>query len=178
MSPDVLEAAADRRVSFMPLIATPSEAFNPRIRDAFVEVQSGTYGWIYAHQPAVRTVVDYIARNAAQLGLSLYERVGDNDRKEVGDHPAAESLRYPEPPPENPGAGLQPRDRVADLRQRLCADRRRRGGPSPASPVPAPRVGVLGPENYSVDAYRIWRRDGTWFDWPTESMLHWAGLRP
>ena len=29
---------------------------------------------MYEHQPAVRTVIDYIARNVAQLGLKLYER--------------------------------------------------------------------------------------------------------
>ena len=123
-------------------------------------------------------MIDYIARNAAQLGLSLYERVGDNDRKEVGDHPAAESLRYPNPRQRTRALvyNLAIEWLIFDNAYALIVEGE--AGRVQLLPVPAPRVGVLGPENYSVDAYRIWRRDGTWFDWPTESMLHWAGFDP
>jgi HK97 family phage portal protein len=57
----------------------------------------GTYGAMYRRQPAVRTVVDFLARNVAQLNAKVYERVSNTDRLEVWDHPLAELLRHPNP---------------------------------------------------------------------------------
>ena len=65
---------------------------NQRVEAAFVSAQSANYAYMYAHQPAVRTVVDYIARNVAQLGLKLYERVSDTEREHDSDHPAAQTM--------------------------------------------------------------------------------------
>lgn len=56
-----------------------------------------TYGTMYRRQPAVRTVVDFLARNVAQLNAKVYERVSNTDRLEVYDHPLAELLRHPNP---------------------------------------------------------------------------------
>jgi HK97 family phage portal protein len=53
------------------------------------------YASIYRTQPNVRTTVDFIARNVAQLGLHLYRRVSDNDRERLADHPLAELIRRP-----------------------------------------------------------------------------------
>jgi len=62
---------------------------------------SATYGVDYAEifrtQESVRTVVSFLARNIAQLGLHLYERVGDADRQRLQDHPMAVLLRKPNP---------------------------------------------------------------------------------
>jgi phage portal protein BeeE len=66
-----------------------------RISSVFVQHQSASYAWLYTHQPAVRTVVDYVARNIAQLGLKVYDRISDDEREHVGDHPAAKVLRQP-----------------------------------------------------------------------------------
>lgn len=57
----------------------------------------GSYGAMYRRQPAVRAVVDFLARNIAQLNPKVYERVGNTDRLEVGDHPLATLLRHPNP---------------------------------------------------------------------------------
>ena len=57
----------------------------------------GTYGLMYRRQPAVRTVVDFLARNVAQLNAKVYERVSNTDRLELHDHPAASLLRHPNP---------------------------------------------------------------------------------
>ena len=57
----------------------------------------GTYGAMYRRQPAVRTVVDFLARNVAQLNAKVYERVSNTDRVELYDHPAAALLRHPNP---------------------------------------------------------------------------------
>lgn len=55
------------------------------------------YGEIWKSQESVRTVVTFLARNIAQLGLHLYERVGDSDRQRLQDHPLAVLLRQPNP---------------------------------------------------------------------------------
>lgn len=57
----------------------------------------GSYGTMYRRQPAVRAVVDFLARNIAQLNPKVYERVGNTDRLEIGGHPLAVALRNPNP---------------------------------------------------------------------------------
>lgn len=58
---------------------------------------SAEYGEIWRTQEAVRTVVSFLARNVAQLGLHLYQRVDDNNRQRLQDHPLAKMLRQPNP---------------------------------------------------------------------------------
>jgi len=55
------------------------------------------YGAIYRTQPAVRTVIDFLARNTAQIGLHLFQRAGDTDRQRVTGHPAADAVSRPNP---------------------------------------------------------------------------------
>lgn len=55
------------------------------------------YGSLYRKQPAVRTVVDWQAKQLAQLNPKLYMRVSDTDRQEASDHPLAVILRQPNP---------------------------------------------------------------------------------
>ncbi len=55
------------------------------------------YQTIYRTQPAVRTVVDFLGRNIAQLGLHLYRRVSDTDRQRLTDHALAILLGTPNP---------------------------------------------------------------------------------
>lgn len=55
------------------------------------------YATIWRTQESVRTVVSFLARNIAQLGLAMYERVGDADRQRLQDHPLAVLLRRPNP---------------------------------------------------------------------------------
>lgn len=56
-----------------------------------------TYGAIWRAQPAVRTVVGYLARNIAQLGIHVFDRVDDNNRIRLKDHPLARLLDRPLP---------------------------------------------------------------------------------
>lgn len=56
-----------------------------------------TYQAMWRSQPQVRTVVGFLARNIAQLGLHVYERVSDVDRQRANDHPLAQVLRRPNP---------------------------------------------------------------------------------
>lgn len=72
----------------------------------------GDYGAMYRKQPAVRAVVDWLARNIGSLNPKVFERVGDTDRIEVGDHALARVLRRPNP---NDTRFRHLRDTVADL---------------------------------------------------------------
>ncbi|MFB7843625.1 phage portal protein [Microbacterium sp. NPDC056052] len=53
------------------------------------------YAELYRKQQSVRTVVDFLARNVAQLSLHTFERVDDSDRRRVTDHPFAQLMRSP-----------------------------------------------------------------------------------
>lgn len=48
-------------------------------------------------QPHLRTVVSFLARNVAQLGLHTFERLGETDRRRDRDSPVARTLRRPNP---------------------------------------------------------------------------------
>lgn len=61
------------------------------------QTHAADYAQLWRTQPAVRTAVAFLARNIAQLGLPMYERVGDTDRRRRQDHPLAAMLRRPNP---------------------------------------------------------------------------------
>ncbi|MPZ66175.1 MAG: phage portal protein [Pseudonocardiaceae bacterium] len=55
------------------------------------------YAAMWRSQPQIRTVVGFLARNVAQLGLHVYRRVSDVDRQRVRDHPLAQLIAKPNP---------------------------------------------------------------------------------
>jgi HK97 family phage portal protein len=55
------------------------------------------YATIYRTQPNVRTCVDFLSRNIAQLGLHVFRRVSDTDRARLVDHGLAQRLAMPLP---------------------------------------------------------------------------------
>ena len=52
---------------------------------------------VWRTQPSVRKVVDFAARGVASIPLHLHERVDDDDRRRIHDHPLARTLRMPRP---------------------------------------------------------------------------------
>jgi len=50
---------------------------------------------LYRTQPHLQTVVSFLARNVAQLGLQMFDRVSDTDRARITDDPAILLLRHP-----------------------------------------------------------------------------------
>jgi len=56
-----------------------------------------SYANIYAQQPNVRTCVDFLARNIAQLGLHTFRRVSDTDRVRLHGHDLNQWLDDPNP---------------------------------------------------------------------------------
>lgn len=64
----------------------------------YVQLAAGVfheYGQLYRSQAQIRTVVSFLARNIAQLGLHTYRRVSDTDRERLTDHPLARILAAP-----------------------------------------------------------------------------------
>ena len=55
------------------------------------------YALIYASQPNVRTCVDFLARNIAQVGYHVFRRVSDTDRVRLADHQLSDWLEHPNP---------------------------------------------------------------------------------
>ncbi len=60
--------------------------------------KSYDYAALYRTQPNVRTCVDFLARNVAQLGLQVFRRVSETDRVRLRDHPLALLIEQPLPP--------------------------------------------------------------------------------
>lgn len=61
------------------------------------DVTAADYGMIWQTQSAVRTVVDFIARNIAQMNLKVYRRVANETRLELNDHGLANLIQNPNP---------------------------------------------------------------------------------
>lgn len=56
-----------------------------------------TYAAIYRTQPNVRTVIDFLARNVAQIPVQAFRRVSDLDRVRLAGHEVIEWLADPNP---------------------------------------------------------------------------------
>lgn len=175
-TPDVVAALAERRLRVWPGLGGTNDATR-RIRAAFATAQSANYAWMYANSPAVRTVVDLIARNMGQLDLRLYEEVDEANREFRPDHAAARSLQSPSPE--------MARDQFvrAVMKEFLVYDnayalkwRDRRSQTLTFKVVPADRVEILGEGLWDPDGYQITARDGQKYvvEDPND-MIHWRG---
>jgi len=78
------------------LLALETETY-PILRTSLAMYNQYNYDYatLYRIQPNVRTCVDFIARNIAQLGLHVFRRTSDVDRERLRDHPLAKALERP-----------------------------------------------------------------------------------
>lgn len=134
---------------------------------------------IFRRQPQVRTVVGFLARNVAQLGLHAFRRVSDTDRERLTDHPLADLLRRP-----LPGKRLTP----YQLKYRIVADLaiydtafilkvRPSEGPMGLLPVPVPLVTPVETSWIQTPAYKI-AVGGQTIEVAGEDMIHIHGYSP
>lgn len=175
-TPAVLEVLSQRRFNgYQSLGGTNLN--RDRINGVYVAMQNSTLGAIYNLTPVVRKVVDYQAGQVAQLGLKLYERVDDDDRKQVGDHPAARSMRRPNPwtPGKKFIRGFVTNFLVYGNAYAVKFPDNQGFQLVEVSPA---WVGIGGESHYQVDYYRIWRANGEYFDLPPENVVHWRGEDP
>lgn len=177
-TPEAVETLASRQLQ--PYVSLGGTNINTaRIKSVFVQGQMASYGWLYAQQPAVRSVIDYIARNIAQLSLDVYEHVADGEVEKRDDHPAAKALQNPNS--FTPGQKLI-FDLVASFliydNAYLLKMRAGPGEPLVMLNLPPSAVGILGNERFQAAGYRIYLADGTFFDRPVDDVLHWRGFHP
>jgi len=71
------------------------DAWRVQAQEAYVRVLGMSVADMWRTQPYLRTVVSFIARNVAQLGLHIYQRVDDTDRKRIDDGELYSALRRP-----------------------------------------------------------------------------------
>lgn len=79
------------------LVGLSRGQFNGSSSVAITLDYTATYAKIWRCHGSVRTVVDFLGRNIASLGLHLFERVDDADRRRVTDHPLIRMLDEPNP---------------------------------------------------------------------------------
>ena len=135
---------------------------------------------IFRRQPQVRTVVGFLARNVAQLGLHAFKRVSDTDRERLTDHPLADLLERP-----LPGKRLTP----YDFKYRIVADlaiydtcfilkvKPDGDGPMGLLPVPVPLV-TPAEESWIEAPYYKLAVGGQTIEIPGEHMIHIHGYSP
>ena len=70
-----------------PLSSTAATGYSPWLM--------ATYASVYARQQNIRTCVDFLSRNIAQLGIGVFRRVSDTDRESLHDHDVALWLTHP-----------------------------------------------------------------------------------
>jgi phage portal protein BeeE len=78
-------------------LATTGAGVLPAYAPSTFRAQPWEYETIWRTQPQVRTVIGFIARNIAQLGIHVFRRISDTDRERLRDHPLAQLLDSPLP---------------------------------------------------------------------------------
>jgi HK97 family phage portal protein len=169
-SPEVIEALHEGRTNFMVRLG----GTNKQIAIQVAAAMEWGMAHFYKNSPAVRTVIDLIANNAAQLDLRLYEEVAPDERKEQADHAAMESLRHPNAAMSS-DQFIRYMFKAFLLYGNAFASKHRRPGQSRTQFVvlPPERIEVNGP-GVTPTFYRIWNLDGTQSE-PilAEDMVHW-----
>jgi HK97 family phage portal protein len=174
-TPEVLESIRERNGAPWALLGGGSRQ---RIQDAYNTAHSASYAWMYRSSPAVRTVVDTIARNVGQLDLRLYEEISEAEREPRPEHSAALSIRYPN---ESDSSDRWIRQM---FKQFLINDDAysvmlpANGDRFSVISVPTHLVEVSGASMWRAESYIITKRDGTRDRWPVENIMHWRGENP
>lgn len=135
------------------------------------------YAAIWRTQPQIRTVVSFLARNIAQLGLHVYRRVSDVDRERLTEHPLAELLSQPNP--------TTTRYRwvealISDLAlydNALIAKIRHARQPRALLRLDPRSVTPLGDQPYEPEGYRVQGNQGS-RDLRPDDVMHFRGYNP
>jgi HK97 family phage portal protein len=135
------------------------------------------YADIWRTQPQVRTVVSFLARNIAQLGLHTYRRVTDIDRERVTEHPIARLMSRPNP--------FTTRYRslealVSDLAiydNAVLVKAMVNGQPKSLVRASPSKVTVLGDDPFAPQGYEVRGNRGK-RQFPPEQVVHFRGYSP
>lgn len=155
-----------------------TSAYGARSSVALYQGQFSDYASIWRTQPAVRTVIGFIARNIAQLGLHVFDRVDDRDRRRIVDGATGGWLRTPAP-----GTNLTMYDLINGFVSDLCLydnayllkvgidDR------LATLPLTPPSVEPRGGNWMRPDTYRV-RGDAGYRDFDADQVIHVHGYNP
>ena len=140
---------------------------------------SMTYQQIWRAQPQLRTVVGFLARNVAQLGIDVYQRVSDTDRTKLKDHPVARMLNRP-----MPETKLTKYRLLSGIMHDLCIyddayllKQKLTGGEIGLAPISPAYVHPLGSSWADADRYRIRGELGE-ITIDAEDIVHIHGYNP
>lgn len=139
--------------------------------------QSPSYLW--RTQPYLRTVVDFLARNIAQVGLQAFVRVSDTDRQRDRAGPMAQIIARP-----------NDSQTFFEVMQALVADLAlhdnaywligvKADGSPAVQPIPAEWItGTKGDNGFAVEAYYATKSTGERTELPAASVIHFHGWDP
>jgi HK97 family phage portal protein len=131
---------------------------------------------IYQTQPNVRTVVDFIARNVAQVNIKLFDRLSDTERVELSDHPLTALLNKPNP---DTTRYRMIYGTVADLAiYDACfwIKQRSQNGKLALVRVPPEYITVYG--SLTPKLYRLWFPGGDEQFFSPDQIVHFHGYHP
>lgn len=138
-----------------------------------------TYSQIWRTQPAVRTVVGFLARNIAQLGVDTYQKLSPNNRVKLTDHPVARLLERP-----FPGTKWTKYRLLNTIMQDLCIyddayilKLRADGGALALLPIPPSKMQPLGMDIFMPTQYRLYGTRG-FQDLEANDVIHISGYNP
>lgn len=158
-----------QREVYLPPQAIPTSTATP--------LGSADYAYLYRAQPEVRVVVEFLARNIAQLGLHLFELLPDGDRLRNRTHPAIRLLQHPNPDWTRYRLIETTVLDLAIYHHAFWIKVRRSGGElTQLQPVPPERVQVAG--DLAPVAYRYTHADGRWLDLPPTEVIHFRYSDP
>lgn len=122
----------------------------------------GEYGPVWSCQPSVRKVVGFIARNTASIPLRVYDRVDDDDRQRVTDHPLARLMARPSRAPGETPYRFWERVLIDGLIfDRWCLMKLRHDdGDYELVRIPARRVRFRADGMDRIDLVQVWGNDG------------------
>lgn len=148
-----------------------------QINEAFLLYENETYGFLYQQVPAVRTCVDFIARQIMQLDLELYGYNSDGEREDIDDHPAAALIDSPNSI--TPGkAWLQ--GMVCDylIYANAYSLKIRAGNTFRIYQIPAHKVAPIGESIFEVEQYKIFGERGSYEYVDPEDVIHIKDYNP
>ena len=79
------------------LAALSRPDFDIRTQIAVTSDYTAAYSQIWEKHGSVQTVINFLGRNIASLGIHLFEHVGETDRKRNREHPVARLMSKPHP---------------------------------------------------------------------------------
>jgi HK97 family phage portal protein len=138
--------------------------------------QFRTYEHMYKTQPALRTVIEFLARNVAELALDVFERNSDTDRKKLRDHPLSKLLNDPWP-----GSKWTKYRLINWTVQEYCIFhsafwvKGRYGDRQGVLPVPRRQMQLLGDNPYAASGFRM---NGATRDLRPDEVVHFHGYDP